>query len=162
VKVGIGVAVGVGVGVSVGVAVGVGVRVGVAVDVAGAVIVGIAVGNAATGVAVEAGPHAANNKTLKHAAKLLVESRDFILISLRPCSPGRASLGHPEASMANAQPTCLRRTAGSPVGHNSRSSLPPRMTICYEVDSNGYPVSLIGHIVSVYGRKPRCPFLVVA
>jgi len=64
------------VGVDVGVPVGVGVKARVGVTEAAAV--GVAVGSTITGVAVEAGPHAANNKRPKHITTLLLESRSFI------------------------------------------------------------------------------------
>ena len=86
--VGVAVCVRVGVDVNVGVGVAVGVRVAVSVGVGVAEIV--AVGNAATGVAVGAGPHAVNNKILKHTTTLLLESKSFIFFrsfSARHISP---------------------------------------------------------------------------
>jgi len=76
-----GVAVGVAVGVGVGVGVAVGVGVEVRVGVAGVVTVGVAVGNTAAGVAVEAGPHAANSKMPKHTMTMLLGSSGFTFTS---------------------------------------------------------------------------------
>lgn len=124
VRVGVGVSVGSGVSMGVAVCVGVGVSVGTGVlvgtDVADAVGEGasVAVDNTATDVVVEAGPQPTNNKTLKHATALLVKSRGFIFVSFRHRLAGYTSLVYPKASIANAKPTCPRRTAGSPVGHN--------------------------------------------
>ena len=77
--VGAGVAVGDGVSVG-GISVGVAVCVGVGVSVG--ISLGLAVGNTATGEAVGLGPHAANNKRLKHTTTLLLESGSFILSPL--------------------------------------------------------------------------------
>jgi len=74
----VGVLVGVGVCVGAGVDVSVGTGVEVSVGVANAVAVGVvSVGNIATDVAVGAGPHATDNKRIKHTATLL-ESKVFI------------------------------------------------------------------------------------
>jgi len=83
----VGVAVCVGVGVGVAVGGGVEVRVGV-VDV---VTTGVDVGNTATDVAVEADPHAANSKKLKHTAMLPVESTSFVFIFPHSHSAGHIS-----------------------------------------------------------------------
>jgi hypothetical protein len=91
---GVGVRVGVGVlvgsGVWVGTAVCVGVDVGVAVGLIVRASIGVtdavtgemAVGNTATGVAFDAGPHAANSKIPKHAAILLFRTRGLIFTLL--------------------------------------------------------------------------------
>ena len=110
----VGVSVGLAVGVKVVVGVGVGVAVGtgveVSVGVADAVSVGVAVGNAAAGVALGAGLHAANNKMLKHTMALLVESRSFIV---------------PPSFASGRKPACwmvMARTETHIVGHCLLSS----------------------------------------